>query len=223
MSFINIFYIYIKHIDLDSNILIPFLTASVLLTFMPGPDIIYVIMQSITNGKKYGIATALGLVSGIIIHTTLIAFGVAAIIKKSDTLFFLIKLFGAVYLFYLAYKTYKSSSEIQIGEDKIPNNSLITLYKQGFIMNLLNPKVVIFFLAFFPGFIIESEVNVTQQIYILGLLFMLQAFVVFSFISIVSDKLTLFLRGNKKFEQNLHWFQIIVFIAIGIYILFSDK
>ena len=223
MSFINIFYIYIKHIDLDSNILIPFLTASVLLTFMPGPDIIYVIMQSITNGKKYGIVTALGLVSGIIIHTTLIAFGVAAIIQRSDTLFFLIKLFGAVYLFYLAYKTYKSSSEIQMDGDKIPNSSIVTLYKQGFIMNLLNPKVVIFFLAFFPGFIIESEGNVTQQIYILGLLFMLQAFVVFSFISIVSDKLTLFLRGNKKFKQNLHWFQIIVFIAIGIYILFSDK
>jgi len=190
---------------------------------MPGPDIIYVIMQSITNGKKYGIVTALGLVSGIIIHTTLIAFGVAAMIQRSDTLFFMIKLLGAVYLFYLAYKTYITSSEINLEGVSSNKKSLLALYKQGFIMNLLNPKVVIFFLAFFPGFIVESKGNITQQIYILGLLFMLQALIVFSFVSVISDKLTSFLRGNKKFEKFLHWFQIIVFIAIGIYILISNK
>ena len=212
-----------KLIILDSSILIPFLTASVLLTFMPGPDIIYVIMQSISNGKKYGIVTALGLVSGIIIHTTLIAFGVAAIIQRSESLFFIIKLFGAAYLFYLAFKTYKNSSEIQLNGENIAKQSLFALYKQGFIMNLLNPKVIIFFLAFFPGFIVESDGNITTQIYTLGLLFMLQAFLVFSFVSIVSDKLTSFLRGNKKFEHYLHWFQIFIFIAIGIYILFSKK
>lgn len=208
---------------MDSSILIPFLTASVLLTFMPGPDIIFVIMQSISNGKKHGIVTALGLVSGIIIHTTLIAFGIAAIIQRSELLFFVIKLFGAVYLFYLAFKIYRNSSEIHLIEGKIAKKSLFTLYKQGFIMNLLNPKVVIFFLAFFPGFIVESDGNITRQIYILGLLFMLQAFLVFSFVSIISDKLTSFLRGNKQFEMFLHWFQIVVFVAIGFYILFSYK
>ncbi|RLD83842.1 MAG: LysE family translocator [Bacteroidetes bacterium] len=208
---------------LDSSILIPFLTASVLLTFMPGPDIIFVIMQSITNGKKYGIVTALGLVSGIIIHTALIAFGIAVMIQRSDTLFVMIKILGAIYLFYLAFKTFKSSSEIHLEDVDRTKISLFSLYKQGFIMNLLNPKVVIFFLAFFPGFIVESNGNITRQIYILGLLFMLQAFLVFSFVSIVSDKLTSFLRGNKQFEKFLHWFQIVVFIAIGFYILFSHK
>mgnify|MGYP000957539155 FL=1 len=80
------------------EILISFIAASMLLTITPGPDIIYVLVQSITNGKKYGIATALGLVSGIIIHTTLVAFGVSAIIKQSEYIFFGIKLFGAIYL-----------------------------------------------------------------------------------------------------------------------------
>jgi len=79
-----------------------------LLTIMPGPDIIYVLVQSITNGKKYGIATSLGLVTGIIIHTTLVAFGVSAIIKQSENLFFTIKLFGALYLLFLAYQTFQS-------------------------------------------------------------------------------------------------------------------
>jgi len=83
-----------------------------LLTIMPGPDIIYVLVQSVTNGKKYGLATSLGLVSGIIVHTTLVAFGVSAIIKQSDNLFFSIKLFGAFYLFYLAYQTFKSNEEL---------------------------------------------------------------------------------------------------------------
>ena len=213
----------LKFYFLDLNIIIPFLSASILLTLMPGPDIIYVIMQSITNGKKYGIVTALGLVSGIMIHTTLIAFGVAAVINQSEILFLIIKLFGAFYLFYLAWKVYKSSNSMNFESNQIQKRSLKELYKQGFIMNVLNPKVAIFFLAFFPGFIVESKGGITLQIYILGLIFMIQAFVIFSLVSITSAKLTIFLRQNKKFEKIVKWIQIFVFIAIGIYILFSEK
>lgn len=208
---------------MDTSVIISFLSASVLLTFMPGPDIIYVIMQSITNGKKYGIVTALGLVTGIIVHTTYIAFGLAAVIHKSDTLFTVIKIFGASYLFYLAYKSYKSGGDIDL-EEKVKNKQdLMELFKQGFVMNVLNPKVALFFLAFFPGFIVPSGGNITLQIYILGLLFMIQALLVFIFVSVISDRLTIFLRDNQKFEVFLKWFQVIVFIAIGIFILFSKK
>lgn len=218
------FYIYYKiEYILDINILIPFLTASILLTFMPGPDIIYVIMQSITNGKKYGIVTAFGLVSGVLVHTTFIAFGIAAIINNSETLFFIIKLFGALYLFYLAFIIYRNSSSINLEENQVSKKSFISLYKKGFIMNVLNPKVAIFFLAFFPGFIIESQGKIIFQIYLLGLLFMIQAFVVFTLVSVTSAYLTSFLRENKHFEIFLKWFQIIIFIAIGVFILFSEK
>ncbi len=203
--------------------LLPFLTASILLTLMPGPDIIYVIMLSITRGKKYGIITSLGLVSGIMVHTTLIAFGVAAIINESDVLFTIIKILGALYLFYLAFKTYKSSINIEFNISGDSNKSFLDLFKQGFIMNVLNPKVAIFFLAFLPGFIVKENGNITAQIYILGIVFMIQAFLIFSLVSISSSKLTSFLRDNDKFKKVLHWLQIIVFIAIGIYILFSHK
>lgn len=186
---------------------------------MPGPDIIYVIMQSISNGKKYGIVTALGLVSGIIVHITLIAFGISTIINNSKNLFFAIKLIGALYLFYLAFITYKKPSTINLENTQVSKKTLFELYKKGFVMNVLNPKVAIFFLAFFPGFIIESQGNIILQIYILGFIFIIQAIVVFVLISIVSAKLTSFLRGNKKFEYILKVFQIIVFIVIGIYIL----
>ncbi len=208
---------------MDTSVVIPFLSASVLLTFMPGPDIIYVIMQSISNGKKYGIVTALGLVSGIIIHTTYIAFGLAVLIQRSDTLFMIIKTFGAFYLFWLSYKTYKHSAEINFDTGERSKPGLMQLYKQGFIMNVLNPKVALFFLAFFPGFIVSSKGHITYQTYMLGFLFMLQALLVFSFVSVVSDRLTSFLRNNIKFEQFLKWFQVIVFILIGFFILLSKK
>lgn len=224
MTFVVGFFIFNPNIFiLDLHNLIPFLTASVLLTLMPGPDIIYVMMQSISNGKKYGILTAMGLVSGIIIHTSLIAFGIATIINKSESLFFIIKLFGAFYLFYLAYKTYKSSAAIHFNSSETKPVSLFNTFKQGFIMNVLNPKVAIFFLAFFPGFIDKSYEPVTLQIYILGFLFMIQAFIIFCLVSVTSAKLTSFLRSNEKFSKYLKSFQIFVFIAIGFFILFSKK
>lgn len=198
---------------------ITFLLASIALTLSPGPDILYVLSQSISNGKKFGIATAAGLVSGILVHTTLIALGVSAIIKQSELIFTVIKIIGACYLLWIAFQVYKAPSSIDLNADSKPKKSLLSLFKQGFIMNVLNPKVTLFFLAFFPGFIDEKLGNVTQQIYLLGFLFMLQAFVIFSLVSILADSLTIFIRNNNAFSVFLKWFQIVVFILIAVLIL----
>lgn len=103
--------------------LLPFLTASILLTLAPGPDIIYVLVRSIAYGAKQGIVTALGLVSGIIVHTTLVAFGVSAVIKQSENLFLIIKIFGAVYLLYLAWQVYKSDAKIAFSAEGVANKN----------------------------------------------------------------------------------------------------
>lgn len=206
---------------MDSQTIISFLVASMLLTISPGPDNIYVLMQSVAHGKKFGIATAFGLVLGIIIHTSLIAFGVSAIIQSSPKLFFAIKLTGAIYLLYLAYKVYKTSSKIELNNNSVPKKTVVGLIKQGFIMNVLNPKVTIFFLAFFPAFIDVSLENTMQQIFVLGFLFMLQAFIIFSTLAIVADKSTAFLRDNDKFLVILKWIQIVVFIGIAIFVLMN--
>ncbi|NLP59138.1 LysE family translocator [Lutibacter sp. B1] len=205
---------------MNYEILISFIGASMLLTIMPGPDIIYVLVQSITNGKKYGVATALGLASGILIHTTLVAFGVSAIIKQSQWLFFAIKLFGALYLLYLAYLTFKSDEEVLLNT-KVQKKGLLKLYKQGFIMNVLNPKVSIFFLAFFPGFLYSTTQNTTLQFYILGALFMLQTILIFSGVAILSGNLAEYLKEHPKFNTQIKWFKILVFVSIAIFILFS--
>lgn len=204
---------------MELETLIAFITVSALLTIMPGPDNIYVLVQSITNGKKYGVVTTLGLATGIIIHTSLIAFGVSELLKKSTTIFFIIKLLGALYLFYLAFKVYKSSAKIDLENSNASKKSLFALFKQGFFMNILNPKVTIFFLAFFPGFINNSLPNIKQQIFVLGFIFMILTIVIFSSIAFLASKMTSFLRNNQKFEQNLKVIQIVVFIGIGIFIL----
>ena len=196
-----------------------FLLASIALTLSPGPDILYVLTQSISNGKKYGIATALGLVSGILVHTTLIALGVSAVIKESEIIFTVIKIFGACYLLWIAYQVYKAPASITLNTSAKPQKSMLALVKQGFIMNVLNPKVTLFFLAFFPGFIDEKAGSVTQQIYMLGFLFMLQAFLIFATVSILADKLTGFIRQNENFAVFLKWLQIIVFVGIAVLIL----
>ena len=205
---------------MNYEILISFITASMVLTIMPGPDIIYVLLQSISNGKKYGIVTALGLVSGILIHTSLVAFGVSAIIKQSESIFFILKLLGAIYMFYLAYVSYKSSEEIDLN-NSVKKQSLSKLFRQGFIMNVVNPKVSIFFLAFFPGFLYSSTQSTVIQFYALGGLFIIQAFLIFAIVSILSGYFSNYIQQHPKFNSNLRWIKVFVFVGIAIFILFS--
>ncbi|MBR9852968.1 MAG: LysE family translocator [Algicola sp.] len=204
-------------------ILIGFLVSSLALAISPGPDNIFVLAQSISNGTKAGMATVFGLVSGCLVHTTLLAFGVSEIIKRSDTLFFAIKLFGAMYLLYLAYKVYQSDASILLDKEGQPAKSPRKLFWTGFTMNVLNPKVTIFFLAFFPGFLFSDTLNTVIQFYALGLLFMLSALLVFGSIAFLAGNISSYLISHKKAGVYLKWVQIIVFTGIAIYLFLSDK
>ncbi|WP_405269932.1 LysE family translocator [Cellulophaga sp. Ld12] len=208
---------------MNYELIYTFAITTVALAITPGPDIIYVLMQSVINGKKDGIATAFGLVSGCLIHTSLLAFGVSALIKENHLILIGIKVFGALYLFYLAFNVFKSASEIALNVATIPKKSAFALFKQGFIMNVLNPKVTIFFLAFFPGFLFSEEMSPVLQFYILGFIFILISFCVFVLIAILSGMVSKYLRTNKKIGFILKWMQIIVFIGIGVYLLFSNN
>ena len=199
--------------------LIPFLTATMLLTLAPGPDIIYVLVQGMVNGKKHAIVTALGLVSGVVVHTTLVAFGVSAVIKQSETIYLIIKCLGAAYLFYLAYKVFQSNPDIAFSAEGIKQKSLFALYRQGFIMNVLNPKVTIFFLALFPGFLWDPEGSTVLQFYILGGVFMCQALLIFTPVAILAGNISKYLQKHRKSGVILKWTQIFAFIAIGVFIL----
>ena len=204
-------------------ILIGFLVSSIALALSPGPDNIFVLAQSISNGTKAGMATVFGLVSGCLVHTTLLAFGVSEIIKRSDALFFAIKLFGAVYLLFLAYKVYQSDASIMLDKEGQPAKSPRNLFWTGFTMNVLNPKVTIFFLAFFPGFLFSDTLDTVIQFYALGLLFMLSALLVFGTIAFLAGSISNYLTRIKKAGIYLKWVQIIVFMGIAVYLFLSDK
>ena len=189
------------------------------LAFAPGPDNIYVLVQSISHGKSYGMATVCGLITGCIIHTTLLAFGVSAIIAANENLFFGIKLLGAIYLLYLAYKVFKSDASLNFNSEHVPKKSLKQLFVQGFFMNVLNPKVTIFFLAFFPGFLFSETMSTVWQFYILGGLFMLVSFIIFSIIALLSGQIKTYTLKHKNSGLVLKWLQIVVFVGIAVFIL----
>jgi threonine/homoserine/homoserine lactone efflux protein len=198
--------------------LISFSIATLALAISPGPDNIYVLTQSLVNGTKSGIATTAGLISGCIVHTTLLAFGISAIITASEEIFYGIKVLGACYLLYLAYKVYKSDEHIALAE-KAPKKSYSSLFKTGFIMNLVNPKVMIFFLAFFPGFLWNKDGNTIAQFYILGITFMVISFITFSSIALGAGRISGLIMKWKSMGFILKWLQILVFTGIAIFIL----
>tara|TARA_R110002012_G_scaffold4274_4_gene19654 strand:- start:223 stop:837 length:615 start_codon:yes stop_codon:yes gene_type:complete len=198
--------------------LISFSIATLALAISPGPDNIYVLTQSLVNGTKSGIATTAGLISGCIVHTTLLAFGISAIITASEEIFYGIKVLGAFYLLYLAYRVYNSDEHISLTENA-PQKSYSQLFKTGVIMNLVNPKVMIFFLAFFPGFLWNEGGNTVIQFYILGITFMIISFITFSAIAMAAGKISKLLLEWKNIGIVLKWLQIIVFIGIAVFIL----
>jgi threonine/homoserine/homoserine lactone efflux protein len=195
--------------------------ATFALALSPGPDNIFVLIQSITNGRKFGLAVVAGLMTGCLVHTTLLAFGISAVIKNNPTIFTLIKIFGAVYLVYLAISVYRGGNSISIETENKQIKSMSSLFRQGFIMNVLNPKVTIFFLAFFPGFLFSDSISTIIQFYVLGLLFIMISSIVFSGIALLSGSISTFLTGNKKTGFVLKWVQITVFLGIAIFLFFG--
>lgn len=198
--------------------LISFSLATFILALSPGPDNIYVLTQSLAYGTKSGIATTAGLISGCIVHTTLLAFGLSAILIASETIFYAIKILGACYLLYLAYKVYKSETHISL-TNKTPKKTYFQLFKIGVVMNLVNPKVMIFFLAFFPGFLWDREEKTVLQFYILGIIFMIVSFFTFSIIALAAGKISGALLKWKSVGLILKWLQIIVFVGIALFIV----
>ena len=196
-----------------------FIFATAILAISPGPDNIFVLTQSIVNGKKYGIATVFGLMTGCLVHTTFVAFGVSTLIEQQPLFFIGIKIFGASYLLYLAYQVYKSDVKITFSTEQVLPKKTIKLFKKGFLMNVLNPKVTIFFLAFFPQFLFSKQLSHLVQFYILGLLFVLVSFFVFGMIALMGGQISAAISKSKNIGYYLKWGQIVAFVVISIFII----
>ena len=209
---------------METEHLISFIGASVILTIMPGPDIIFVLTESLTKGHKNGIAISSGLCSGLLIHTLAAATGLSLIIQKSALAFSIVKYLGAGYLFYLALRSIKDkklSVEFKL-KGTNEKKSFLQLMRKGFFMNVLNPKVSLFFIAFLPQFISKEGCGVTFQMLILGMIFMIQAILIFITVSILSGRLTKFVN-SPRFWKITKWSKVSVLSGLGLTLALSKK
>lgn len=196
-----------------------FLGAAILLTLMPGPDILFVITQSITRGKKAGIIFACGLCTGLIAHTAAVSLGLSLILYNSPVAFSVLKYIGAAYLIYLGGKAFMHRKENSF-VSAASGGAEYKLYRKGILMNLLNPKVLLFFIAFFPQFVDPAIQNPASELLLLGLLFMAQAIVLFSFVALLADRLSRRFMQNERFSLTMHVIESLVYFAIGISLIF---
>lgn len=197
-----------------------FFSSAILLALSPGPDNIFVLTISIARGALAGITTTLGLCSGLVVHTLAVALGVAVFIQESALAFSLLKLAGALYLAWLAWKIFRAPAEELAASTSRESHK--RLYLRGVLMNIMNPKVSLFFLAFLPQFVNPQLGSVTLQIALLGLLFMASAFVVFGLISLAAGRIGRFL-GKGKGALILNRLSGVVFAGLAVKLLLSER
>lgn len=200
-----------------------FIITSFLLCIAPGPDNIYVLTQGMTKSKKAAIITTLGLCTGLILHTSAAAFGISMIFKTSQIAFDIVKYLGVAYLLYIAYQVYKHRNEPLNLDTKASKKDLKALYFKGFLMNILNPKVSIFFLAFLPQFVSVQNGNVPLQMIILGLIFMGLTIILFSLIGIAGNLLSEKLLNNPKIVKYMNILTSFVLISLGVKLALSQR
>jgi threonine/homoserine/homoserine lactone efflux protein len=207
---------------MDSSQIACFLGASMLLTIAPGPDNIFVVTQGITRGRKAAVITAAGMCSGISVHTAGAALGISAIFYSSALAFNAVKFAGAAYLLFLAWKTLRERRAIALTGNAAPLSGR-ALFRRGFIMNVLNPKVALFFLAFLPQFVSPQSANVALEMGMLGLLFMLQGIIIFTAIGLLSGVIGARILKRPKLSAVFSWLTAGVFAGLGIRLVLAQK
>lgn len=207
---------------LDLEILSAFFITSILLALVPGPDNIFVLTQSMLQGKKAGFIVILGLCTGLLFHTFMVVVGVSVLFQTSIIAFTTLKIIGALYLLYLAWQLFKSSNS-KIETKKSHLIEYKKLYFKGIFMNITNPKVSLFFLAFLPQFTNINLGNISFQMLVLGILFILSTILVFGLIAFFSEKLAKNFNKSNNFQNILNKFTSFIFVVLAIKLLITKQ
>ena len=184
-----------------------FLISSISLTLMPGPDILFVISQSISKNKSTGILISLGLCTGLLIHTTLLVFGLSYIISNN---YFIFQLFSSFYLLLLMLQELNLLPSVYSSRY---NYNFNAAYLKGLVMNLINPKVILFFIAFFPAFLFSDSIDIKIQFAILGLIFFVQALIIFISVSYLSKRVFNLFNISSK-SSKISYIKTLIYLLI---------
>ena len=214
---------------LTPDAMMAFFAAALLLGIAPGPDNIFVLTQSALFGVGAGIITTLGLVTGLCVHTTAVALGVAAIFQTSALAFTLLKVAGAGYLLWLAWLSFRagaSTTDVADGAAGRTGSNFpgyMTLYRRGIVMNVTNPKVSLFFLAFLPQFCDPARGSVAMQVLSLAGLFMLATIVVFWTVAALGGRLAVWFNRSKRGQIMMQRVAGCVFVGLASALLLSGR
>ncbi len=202
-----------------------FFSVAVLLALAPGPDNLFVLMQSATGGRRSGFAVLAGLMIGVMLHTLAVALGLAAVFAASSTAFTALKLAGAAYLLYLAWGAWRAPPMLATagGDAAARPSRWWRLVLRGVLMNLSNPKVVLFFLALLPQFVQPGRGAVAGQILSFGLLFILAATLVFGTIVLAADALRARLARSARAQRRLNRTAALVFAALALRLALAER
>lgn len=211
--------------------LVAFFGVSVLLGLSPGPDNVFVLIQSAQRGWRLGLAVVLGLCLGIVVHTLAVALGLAAVFAASEVAFSVLKWCGAAYLVYLAIGAWRAPvslndsalADAAASKASASGAELLKMVGRGFVMNLTNPKVLIFFLAFLPQFANPALGPVAPQIFVFGAVFILSTFLVFGSIAIFSGVFGNLLLRSEKAQWWLNKLTAIVFVGLALRLATSQR
>jgi len=208
----------------DCNTLVMFTAVSALLALAPGPDNLFVLTQSMIYGRSAGFKITLGLCTGLLFHTAAVSFGAAAIFRTSVVAFSALKYAGAAYLLYLAWGAFRSSSsKLQVKNRVSISLPSWSLYRRGIIMNITNPKVSIFFMAFLPQFTDSSKGSITIQMFLLGFMFILSTIFIFGLISVLAGAAGRILSGSGKADRVLNLLAGSVFAGLAVKLAFAQQ
>lgn len=204
-------------------VLTAFTIASLILTLTPGPDMTLFVGRALSQGRAAGLASLFGASTGVVIHTLLAAFGISALIQASPNGFLVLKIVGALYLLWLAIQAIREGSSFSIEETKSSPKSLTSNWLTGIGINMLNPKIILFFITFLPQFISSQDPNATGKMIFLGFYFILIGTSCCVVIVYAVDKFAYMLKKNPKVTRAIDYLFASVFSAFAIRILFTER
>ncbi len=200
-----------------------FVMTAILLNLTPGPDTMYILGRSMAQGRRSGIASALGISTGCLVHTLAAAFGISAVLMTSSQAFFVVKILGAAYLIYLGVQMLRSPSVFQDARGDEAEASDFKIFRQGVVTNVLNPKVALFFLALLPQFVSKDSAHPTLALLMLGLTFVLTGTIWCLGLAFFAGFLSDHIRRSQRLSTAISRITGLTFLGLGVKLAVSER
>ncbi|MFQ8431538.1 LysE family translocator [Amaricoccus sp. W119] len=205
----------------EATVFLPFVFAVVVIAVTPGPDMTFFLGRALSAGRSAGLAAVAGAATGLLVHTVMVAVGISALIVAAPTAFFALKVAGALYLLWLAFQAIRHGSALRLPSGPVPRAGLVGTWASGAAINILNPKVALFFLTFLPQFVSAADPHAAAKLFVLGSVFILLGTAINLAIVLVADRFASGMRGNPRIARVLDWLFASIFTAFAARLLFA--